>query len=232
VRGAGFLLGLLLTAWFATAPSASAQARTFTDTGGRTMIAEIMDATEATVRVRRDDGRVFEIAQATLSAGDREFIAAWRLKREFAFGGVTIGAQRVRLETERTQTRSSTKKDESWCYKLTLTNRSRADLSGLRVEYRVFYVDDTAQADRDELPLKRKAGRTTLAEFGPGAATEVQTTVVELQVTELKPGQRYSGTGKRKVEDSLAGIWVRLYRGGELLHEFADPTTLPKDETW
>lgn len=211
---------------------AEAQTRTFTDTAGRAMLAEIMDATETMVQVRRDDGRVFEIPLETLSAEDRAHIAAWRTKRAFAFGGIEVAARRVRLDTEKVQTRSSTKKTEEWCYKLTIANGSRLDLSGLTVEYRVFFVDDTAKADRDELPLKRKNGRTALPTLAAGTTTEVQTTIVTLEVIQLKPGRTYSGTSKRKVEDSLAGIWVRVRRDGEVLHEFADPTTLIESEPW
>jgi len=225
------LIGLIVLV-LGSGPGAEAQSRTFTDTTGRTLEAEIMDATESTVQVRRADGRVFAIVLETLSAEDRAHVAAWRTERAFAFGGIEVAARRVRLDTERVQTRSSTKKAEDWCYKLTIANKSRADLDGLTIEYRVFYIDDTAKADRNELPWKRKNGRTVLATLAAGTSTEVQTITVPLEVVVLKPGHTYSGTRKRRVEDTLAGIWVRVRRGNEVLHEFADPTSLMKSEPW
>lgn len=221
-----------LALWLAFAEPAFAQSHTFTDTSGRTMVAEIMDATDTSVRVRREDGRVFEIALATLAESDRTFVAAWRTQRDFAFGGLEVTAARVRLDVDRTQTRSSTKKTEDWCYRISIANRSRTDLTGLTLEYRLFFVDDVLKADRDELPLKRKSGRAALATLAAGASAEVKTALVTLQIVQLKPGHRYSGTTKRRVEDSLAGIWVRVARQGEVLHEFASPTTLMKSENW
>lgn len=212
--------------------SIAAENRTFTDTSGRTMEAEIMDATETTVQVRRTDGRVFVIALEKLSDDDRTFIATWRTQRALAFGGIAVTAHRVRLDSEREQTRSSTKKSEEWCYKLSIANKSRLDLADLTVEYRVFYIDDTAKADRDELPLKRKSGRTALARLAAGETTEVQTITVPLEIVVLKPGHHYTGTNRNRVEDTLAGIWVRIRRGNEVLSEFADPTTLIKTEPW
>jgi hypothetical protein len=221
-----------LAAWLGLASTAFSQAHTFTDTSGRTMVADIMDATETTVKVRRDDDQVFELTLDQLSGADRAHVAAWRLKRALAFGGIAISAHRVRLESEHTQTDSSTKTTESWCYKFSVTNHSRAALAGVTVEYRVFYIDDEVNADRDELPLQRQTGRINLGELAAGATAELQTAVVTLRTIQLKPGHRYTGTAKRKVEDSLAGLWVRALDQGEILHEFASPTTLLKSETW
>ncbi len=212
--------------------SLAAEWRTFTDTTGRTIVAEIMEASDDTVRVRREDGRVFAIALENLSADDRTFVEAWRHRRAFAMGGLEVTTHRVRLDSDRKQIRPRTRKTENWCYKVTIANHSQADLSGLTIEYRVFYVADSAKAEHDELPLERKRGRATLRRLAAGADAEVQTTGVALQIIQLKPGYRYIGTSKRRVEDKLAGIWVRVLRNGEILREFADPSTLVASEPW
>jgi hypothetical protein len=215
-----------------TAPGRAAP-RTFTDVSGRTIVAEIMDATDTTVRVRRDDGRVFAIELATLSDTDRTHIEAWRKQQAFAFGGVVVTAHRARIASEVTQTKSSTRKTEDWCYKIAIANQSRADLAGLIIEYRVFYIDDNATAtDKDELPLERRHGRATIVSLAAGSSTELQTAIVTLQSIRPKPGQRSRGTKRRKVEDSLAGIWVRVLQGDQLLQEFTAPSTLSKTASW
>lgn len=218
-----------------TAPAATAATagwHEFTDTSGRTLLGEIMEANDTTVRVRRDDGQVFDLPLETLSAADRTHVDAWRTRRDFAFGGIEVSAHRVRLEVERVESRSRIRKTEDWCYKLAIANRSKADLTGLTVEYRIFFVDDTPHADRDELPLQRESGRIPLGVLAAGTVTEVQTTVATLELEQAKPGSRTRKRGKRRVEDALAGVWVRVMREGAILHEFADPTTLPRTESW
>jgi hypothetical protein len=211
---------------------ADAQMRTFTDTQGRTITAELVDSTVSTVRIRRDDGRTFEIEKSVLGPADLEFVAAWEQKRAFAYGGLEIAARRVRLESDRRQTKSSVKKEETWCWKVDLRNGSRATLEGLAVEWRVFYKDDTARADTAKLPLKRQQGRTPVGTLEPGATVEIQTSPLVLQSTELRPGRVYADTNKRKVEDSLEGVWIRLVRGREVLAEHAMPSDLPRRADW
>jgi hypothetical protein len=53
-----------------------------------------------------------------------------------------------------------------------------------------------------------------------------------LKSTVLKPGHRYTGTAKRKVEDELVGVWVRVVHQGKVLQEFASPGTLQKTQSW
>jgi hypothetical protein len=211
-----------------------AEPHTFTDSSGRTIVAEIMEATDSAVRVRRDDGRVFTIELTTLSEPDRAFVTTWRNKQAFAYGGITVTAHRVRLDSDLNQTKSTTQKSEDWCYKITITNESRAELAGLNLEYRLFYRDDRADAkgDRDKLPLLRKTGRHALAPLAAGTSTEVQTLTLTLKSIRPKSGQRGRGQTKRLVEDTLDGLWVRVLRDKEVLHEFATPTTLPKTEAW
>ncbi|MET0263026.1 MAG: hypothetical protein ABW223_09025, partial [Rariglobus sp.] len=55
---------------------ASLQARTWTDIQGRALEADYVSSTPEAVTVRRTDGRNFTLPLATLSAADREFVAA------------------------------------------------------------------------------------------------------------------------------------------------------------
>lgn len=215
----------------AIASLAHAEMRTFTDAQGRTVQAELIDASATTARIRRADGQSFDIPLETLSAADRAFVEAWVLKRTFVFGGLEISAHRVRLESIRTQTRSSRRTDERWCYRVTLRNRSKARLDDLTIDYRVFFIDDMPDADADNLPRQRVSGQARVAALPAGANTEIETSAVALQMTQRRSGRRSSGA-KARIEDELAGIWVRVSRGGETLVEFANPTTLPRKEQW
>ncbi|MGH8016756.1 MAG: hypothetical protein ACREIA_00430 [Opitutaceae bacterium] len=213
-------------------PCARAEMRTFTDTKGRTITAEVVDMTVSTIRIRRDDGRTFEIAKDTLSKEDQEYLAAWELKRAFVFGGVEIRARRVRLDSDRRLSNSRKKKEETWCFKVTVTNESRANLDGIVAEWRVFYINDSPREEKDELELKRKQGSVPLGTLEPGDETEFQTSALELETIQLRPGYFYTDTDRRTIKDAIEGVWIRIVQGREILAEYANPTSLTKTETW
>lgn len=206
--------------------------RTFSDDKGRSITAELMNATDTTITIRRDDGRVFDFPRASLSPSDKAYVADWLEKRAYAFGGVEVSARRVRLDSDRKQTRSSVRKSEKWCFKFIVENKSRATLHRLSAEYRVFHVDDKVSLEKAELPLKVVRGMVTIGTLAPGSKRDLQTKPLELDITQLKPGYHYSGTNKRRVEDSLEGIWIRILQDGETIAEFANPSRLPEKQPW
>lgn len=212
----------------AAASSFAAETRTFTDNTGRKIEAEIVDVTESDVQLRRNDGQIFEIPIAVLAPADRDFVDAWRFKRAFAMGGLEISAHRVLVGAARTETGSTRKSDEKWRFTITVANKSRLNLEGLAIEYRVFYVDDKPGLDEDELPLKRIKGSTKIAGLATGAEASVETSVVKLQITRSNSGP----PDKRKVEDSLKGIWVRVLHGRTVLQEFSNPSKLATTQVW
>ncbi len=209
---------------------AQAEVRTFTDTQGRTLQATLLEATATNVRIQRDDGRIFEIERSTLSADDNAYVTDWLWKRAFVFGGVEISPRRVRLETDRIETKSRLIKTETWCYKIIVKNGSRIRLDGLAVEFEVFHVDDTLREDKRKRPRKIQRGRLALGTLEPGASAEVQTPGLELEVTQLKAGYRFSESNKRRIEDSLEGIRVRVLHRGSVLAELASPSSLATDD--
>ena len=66
------LLGILALRLPAT------ETRTFTDSQGREIVAELMSYDGATIKVRRTDGRVFSFEKSLLSQADRDFVDANR----------------------------------------------------------------------------------------------------------------------------------------------------------
>jgi hypothetical protein len=206
--------------------------RTFTDIEGRTIEAEVLDATATEVQIRRDDGRVFDFPRARLSNADQEFIDDWLRERAFAFGGLELSCWRVRLDAERSETPSTREIKEQWCYKVSLKNESRTDFDDLTVVYRVFHRAGVIRKKKDNPPLQREEGRIPVGTLPAGKEVQIQTDAIELNVSQLKIGWKYRGTGKRRVEDSLEGFWCRVMSGDEVLKEFANPSDLPRKQAW
>jgi hypothetical protein len=69
-----------LAAALASAPlfqTLFAEARTWTDVDGRSIVATALGKTEGEVRIRREDGMIFTIPLARLSEEDRRWLASW-----------------------------------------------------------------------------------------------------------------------------------------------------------
>lgn len=78
IRSSSTILAALLT----FAPLSSAQ-RDFTSTEGKTLRAEIVNASESDVTLRREkDGKDFTIPLARLSEDDQDFVEAWFAKKK------------------------------------------------------------------------------------------------------------------------------------------------------
>lgn len=63
---------------FATHAEEAGEYRTFTSTQGQSLKAKIVSATEADVKIVREDGKEFTMPLTRLSAADQEFIKGWR----------------------------------------------------------------------------------------------------------------------------------------------------------
>jgi hypothetical protein len=211
---------------------ASQAFRTFTDLEGRTIEAEILEADKTEVRIRRDDGRVFDLNRSRLIEADQQYIDDWIRKRAFAFGDLEVSTWRVRKGAERSETQSTKNIEEEWCYKVSIANKSRADFNNLSVEYRVFFREDIIRKSNEQPPLQSDAGRISIGHLAARDEVQLVTNAIVLDVSQLKIGWKYRGTGKRRVEDSLEGIWLRIFSDGELVKEYPSPTDLPRRQSW
>jgi hypothetical protein len=206
--------------------------RTFTDVEGRTIEAEVLDANTTEIKFRRDDGRVFEFPRVRLSEPDQAFIDDWIRERAFAFGGLELSAWRVRIDAKRAQTRSTQEIREQWCYKMKLVNESRSNFDNLVVFYRVFHRKDVIREKDQDPPLEREEGRIVVGSLPAGEEIQIQTAAIELNASQLKIGWKHVGTGKRRIEDSLEGIWCRVMIDDDIIKEFANPSDLARKQSW
>ncbi len=209
--------------------------RTFTATDGRTMEAEIIAATTATVSVKRADGRTFEFPLDRLSPADRTFVETWRraqpkpaMHLDLSF---RMQSKIVDQETG-TQTGIDTKTERK-AYVVVIENESFQPVPAVTVEYRMFVLDDQRGIDsRSDMPMKKTSGQTRLTGIPRLAETTFTTDAVELKQSKLQSGWVYADGSKRRIKDDLFGLWLRVIHDGKVVAEWAQPDTLPKKETW
>ncbi|HEY0945931.1 MAG TPA: hypothetical protein VGD81_11720 [Opitutaceae bacterium] len=209
-----------------------AESRTFTDIQGRTLNAELLDATLTHAKIRRDDGQVFELKLETLCDADRAYIVAWTRQRAAqAPVALRFATSQFKQTAKRDQDAATLSRTEDAGYTVTIHNESSTALENVRIEYRVFMLDDRHGAKRSQMALKSQSGSERIAQLAAKTAVDFKTVTLPLQRLELKPDWVYVDGAKRKIADQLAGIWFKVYRAdGTQIGEYASTESLKKEK--
>ena len=228
------LLPLLLSvaAPFASI-AVSEEFRTFTDIEGRRIQAVVIRANDSDVWIRREDGKDFRVPLDKFSLADRKYVEEWRqtdaLKApnalEFTAGRFTDGAEMSTSSSRKTTS-------EKYGYSVTLTNRSPIDLEDLMVEYRYFIRRGSAGVSGQDREVDYQDGIAHIDILPSRGKREFKTSTIDLQDVRLRPGWRFTNTNKRRFNDDLRGIRIRILQRGKLIAEFADPPKLLETERW
>ena len=241
-----FTLGLALTC----AQHLSAEIRTLTDKQGRSLTADVLSVENGKVKIKRDDGQIFSLPLDSLIPADQaklkalaetlaaaeaaKPLAADALKIELSRGNfkTTKKTEDVKLTTGATVHDGVTITQENWGYALTIANRMPKPIDGLHAEYRLFATVDNMSVADDKLVLKKKAYKTTI----PLIVALDKITLRSETITAVK--MAYNGnivsskTGRSESGERLYGIWLRVFRGDQLVQEIALPESLRTKEKW
>ena len=118
---------------------------------------------------------------------------------------------------------------ENWSYEITVENRRFQPLTGLEARYMVFYT--TAELGSKEAPLQQhQSGNFAIDALRPQERKGFTTTPVELDKSHIIGRRHYVHGGRIKAEDTLVGVWVRVYQGERIVGEYANPTTLTREQ--
>jgi hypothetical protein len=118
---------------------------------------------------------------------------------------------------------------EHWVYDVTVENKTFKDLANLDVKYVIFFTQE--QLGVKAAPTKRQqSGSFTIDVLKGHQKKMFSTNPVELHKSNLVGRWIYTDGAKPNAQDKLAGLAVRVYQGGELFAEFANPSTLLKEK--
>lgn len=228
-------------------PLLRAEMRTLTDKQGRTLQADVIAVSGDQVEIRRADGQLFKLPLANLSDADQQALKKWAADQPTKPAPLPPGALDVQMargmfDVERrkedaTLSDGKVRKDaisiseEKWGYTITINNRSDQTLTDLRADYVLFATVDDPDTRGQKDDMRRKAYRSTIKELPAHGRTEFRTEPVLVVKTQLPGNIRYSGSGTGRTREQLYGIWIKIYRGGELVYEAATPDKL-RGEKW
>ena len=118
---------------------------------------------------------------------------------------------------------------EHWVYDVTVENKTFKDLANLDVKYVIFFTQE--QLGVKAAPTKRQqSGSFTIDVLGGHQKKTFSTNPVELKKSNVVGAWIYSDGAKPNAQDKLTGLAVRVYQGGKLFAEFANPATLLKEK--
>jgi hypothetical protein len=207
----------------------SAQVRTLTDQMGRTIRAEVLSVEDGTVKIRREDGQLFEMSLANLSDDDQIAVKASAKKNPPVVGevtkttpvpgSVTMSVSRGKFDVDVTY-KSLYSKDsyEFWGYNIQLVNTTLKPIEDVRVEYNIFgrlYSGSTQSVE---------TGRQVVEALGAKKDTTFRTKAFRLN--------RWKSLGSSGSGGELSGVWAKLYVGDTLLTEYSSPDSIKTKEKW
>jgi hypothetical protein len=233
-----FFRGSLLWILLIVTASTRAETLTLTDKQGRSIQADVISVENENAKIKRSDGQTFNLPLANLADADQEKLRTWAKANPPKLGpdALVLEFNRGKFDSEKESQHDGavTAYKDQWGYSLTLINRSKQELTGIRAEY-ILFVKQDAGPTAPSAEGMRKVRHTTRAEPIPlhGKITFRTETVPSYRYV-LAPGWSWGGTGgsTKPIKDSLYGMWIRIYVGDELVIEKITPTDITKTEKW
>ena len=211
------LVAILMAGLARGADAPASEMRTFTNSAGKTLQAQIVNVDNDTVYLKRSDGKSFQLAINTLSTDDQAYLRDWAVKQAIH-----------NSETVFTISATPFKGSEStanglvhWSagYKVKLANQTTLHLLNPTIQYILFNL-------RLNASTLKTTGSTDLKEVPANEAVTFDTKTVNVT-------QYGTGSGEHYMINKPVGIWVRVYDSNQqLVQEWAEPLNLLKTETW
>jgi uncharacterized protein affecting Mg2+/Co2+ transport len=141
-----------------------------------------------------------------------------------------VSCERRKFEGEKQQTATKNKSVEKWGYKVVLANKMFKAVDRLDVIYRVYKAEDSQNGVADKLVAT--AGSVAIPTLKAGEKFTFNTAAVVLNKTTLKGGLVYTDGSKTKLEDGVAGLWLRVRKDDAIVFEYMKPPTLKDKTKW
>lgn len=145
---------------------------------------------------------------------------------------IAITATRKNLDQKRDRdSGNKTVTTKDIVYDVTLQNKAFKPATDIEVRYMIFYKDAKAGSTEKLTEISTK-GSQKVEDIAPNRSISVQTEPLKLTTEQLDPNWYYGNGGKNKSEDRVTGIWFRVYSGGKMVSEYANPSTVAKRQPW
>ena len=118
---------------------------------------------------------------------------------------------------------------EHWVYDVTIENRTFKELTNLDLKYVIFYKQEQLGVKATATP-RQQSGSFSIDNLKPHEKKSFSANPVELNKSNLVGNWIYSSGAKPNAQDTLVGLAIRVYQGGQQFAEFANPSTLLREK--
>jgi hypothetical protein len=223
---------------------ARAETQTLTDKQGRSLKADVISVSGDKVKIKRDDGQTFELPLSNLSDDDQSRLKAWaktEAAKSLPDDALVVEFSRGKFETTKKDIEvklvgggvvkdGMTVTEEKWGYAITLTNRTTQPIENLRTEYILFATVDSVHTE--DKGMRKKNYKTAIETIPTLGKTTFRTETISAVKTKYNGNIVSAKTGESSSRETLFGIWIRIYRGDQLVYENSMPGTLRTTEKW
>jgi len=203
------------------------------DREGRLIEARLISATGDVITVERtSDQREFQINLENFHDTSQHYISLWLERDVEAIDySISVVARKRLIDSSDYNMPYRVLTTSKWAYDVELTNRTRNELKGAEIEYRIFYEDEIYFLRTTPYPGKgmlRDGESVKLPDMGFNASGKFTTPPVELDTYRYDPTR-----GEREYrKDKLVGIWLRVVKNGEIIAEHKSNPTVMSDFSW
>jgi hypothetical protein len=224
-----------------------AEMHSFSLEDGRALEAEIVDynAKLGKVTLKRPDGKRIPVQADIFVSADRAYIKEWDASKAFTSESllkVVCKAEMIKKSKEEIykDIRDSEGNVEEYlmkeikyeeiAYTLSFMNRNKADLDGIRIEYRIYYEQSSENRDKAVPDQYVLAGRANLPVLIGGKKTLFTSNPSTVYTDNINSIDWADGSARVGGKGDVHGIRARLFlknaSGSEIMREVVYPTTL------
>ena len=235
---AHFLVGTAASLLVATASLGLAEVRTFTNTGGKEIQAQVTSVVGENVSMTLSSGKEFTLPIAKFSEADQTYIRDWATKNKNPVPRTALRLEikktqsKVRLDKKDGEKNADYKKrrdasDKSQTlYTLNLRNATRQPIGEVEVDYKIFKrVSRRGFDEYDESKMEEKLVRNPVGIVDASALKEIE---LEPYITEdiYIKGDKNKDIDDKRQRETLLGIVVKVSAGGKELYKQSLPANL------
>ena len=124
------------------------------------------------------------------------------------------------------------KTSQNWVGDVKIENRGFKPAQDLVARYILFVKRQRAGQQQGEDQVEKIKGEYKVAELKNGASINFSTSSVKLRHQQLSGNYYFVGGGISKADDSIVGVWIKLFKGQAEVWQYVNPTTVTSKFKW
>jgi len=121
---------------------------------------------------------------------------------------------------------------QKWTGEVKIVNRAFKPAPPLEAKYIVFVKRQQLGQKQNSDHIEKIKGAAKVSALKAGENTKILTSDVELHHQRLAAGWSYANGGSAIADDTVVGVWLRLFDGTTQVAEYMNPTSLMAKYKW